>query len=144
MWQGRWCMSKGHHHQESEGCGTLYQLTTPQPPQQLQTKCLHTYWTQSRDFLHASQRKQSTSWLEGYCIGLKCSVQCRKESGCCRLPSTLGVNPPAIFVNHAQQNRSLPKLTCYLSHSAWILFTLADTEKQRQLLQTILCIVVFI
>lgn len=35
---GKMYMSKGHHEQESEGYGTLYQLTTPQPPQQLQTK----------------------------------------------------------------------------------------------------------
>lgn len=105
---------------------------------------LHAYWTQSQDFLHASQRTQSTSWLERYCIGFKCSGQCRKESGCCRLTGTSGVNPPAIFVNCARRNRSLPKLTCYLSHSAWILFALADTEKQRQLLETSLCVVVFI
>lgn len=127
-------LSKGHHQQESEGYGTLYQHTPPQPPQQLRST-LHTYWTESRDFLHAAQRIQSTSCLEGYCIGLKCSVQCRKESGCCRLKSTLG--------DHAYQNRSLPKFTCYLSHSTWILFTLPDTEKQRQLLQKSLCIVVF-
>lgn len=141
---GKMCLSKGHHHQESEGYGTLYQLTTPQPCNNCRQSVLHAYWTQSRDFLHASQRMQSTSWLERYYIGLKCSIQYRKEDGCCRFKSTLGVNRPPVFVNHTQQNRSLPKLTCYLSHSAWILFTLPDTEKQRQLLQTILCIVVFI
>lgn len=60
------------------------------------------------------------------------------------LQFTSGVNPSAVFVNYAHQNRSLPKLTCYLSHSAWISFTLADTEKQRQLLETSLCVVLFI
>lgn len=35
---GEMYMSKGHHQQESEGYGTLYQLITPQPLQQVQTK----------------------------------------------------------------------------------------------------------
>lgn len=35
---GKMYASKGHHQQESEGYGILYKLTTPQPPQQLQTK----------------------------------------------------------------------------------------------------------
>lgn len=43
----------------------------------------------------------------------------------------LGVNPVATFVIGAHQNRSLPKLTCCLCSSAWILFILSGTEKPK-------------
>lgn len=144
MWQGRCTRVKAIMDRNQRGMVPSTSSPHHSPHNNCRQSSLHAFWTQSQDFLHASQRMQSTSWMERYCVGLKCSVQCRRETGGCRLKSTLRVNPPAIFVNHAHQNRSLPKLTCYLSHSAPVLFTLPDTENQRQLLQTSLCIVVFI
>lgn len=125
------------------GKATLYQHSTPQPLCQSQST-LHGNWTRSWDSLCASQRIRSTRLLEGCHIGLKCSVRCKKEGSFFRLASILGVNPLGTFVIGAHQNRSLPKVTCWLCSSAWILFILPSTENKRQLLQTSLCIVVFI
>lgn len=70
---------------------------------------------------------------------IPCTVQERGQlSQTCKY---FRVNPVATFVISTHQNRSLPKLTCCLCSSAWILFILPGTENQRQLLQTSLCIV---
>jgi len=88
-------------------------------PQQSQS-ALHASWTPSRNLPCASQRMRSTRWLEGCRVGLKCSVQHGEKGGCCRLACDFGVNPLAMFVITAYQNRSLPKLTCSLCSSAWV------------------------
>lgn len=94
-------------------------------------KCLAWKLDSILRFVVCFPRIQTTHWLEGCYIDLKCSVPCRKGSDVFRLASILGVNPLATSVISAHQNISLPKLTCYLCSSASVLFILPGTEKQR-------------